>query len=85
MVGHLTFTTIKNQTCCVISAAFKCASYSRVFCPGSHQPVSVAQSDARPTGGQKVAGLIPAGFCSILSRRLIINAQADILVNCLED
>ena len=36
------------------------------------EPVSVAQSDARPTGDQEVAGSIPAGPGIILSWRLIM-------------
>ena len=35
--------------------------------PGHHVPASGAQSDARSTGGQKVAGLIPAGSGNIRS------------------
>ena len=36
------------------------------------KPVSVAQSDARPTGDQESVGLIPAGYDNILPLRLII-------------
>ena len=36
-------------------------------------PVSVAQSDTRPTGDQEVAGSIPDGTGNILSRRFIMS------------
>ena len=44
------------------------ASYQAVVLPAS-----VAQSLARPTGDQEVAGLIPIWFGNILSWRLIMN------------
>ena len=38
----------------------------------SEVPASVAQSDTRSTGDQKIVGLIPAGCGNILSWKLIM-------------